>query len=183
MNDITVKCADDKLLVLITNELCRLGYTVGSEGDCRLLVTDDPSDARPERRYTLAVTRHPETLEGDADRTLRRPILMAELRDAVRELMTDKAAEASSNDREVELLSPGRVRYCGREIELTETEYRLLGCLADRRGEAVDRETLNRLLELSGNAVDVYVCYLRRKLTVDERNPIATLRGQGYMLK
>ncbi len=184
MNDVTVKFADPKLAELVLGELGRLGYAVGDHGDCRLLITDDPLVAYPERRHTLAVTRHPESFEGDADRVLRRPILMSELRDAVFELMAEqKTVEAPAETRELELLPNGAVRYCGRQIELTETEYRLLGCLADRRGEALDRETLNSLLGLSGNAVDVYVCYLRRKLTVDERNPIATVRGQGYMLK
>ncbi len=183
MNDITVKCTDVKLFELIYNELCRIGYTVGCDGECRLLITDDPSVGSPDRRFTIAVSRHPEELSDAADCVLRRPILMSELRDAVYELMTERSVSTSENEREVEFLSPGRVRYCGHEIELTETEYRLLGCLADRRGEAVERETINSLLGLSGNAADVYVCYLRKKLTVDERNPIATLRGQGYMLK
>ncbi len=183
MNDITVKCSDDQLFELISNELCRLGYLVGADGECRIFITDDPSVDAPDRLFTVAVSSCPELLKVYADRILRRPVLMSELRDTVRELMTEGSAELTENDRQVELLSPGRVRYCGRDIKLTDTEYRLLACLADRRGEAVDRRTLDTLLGFSGNAVDVFVCYLRKKLTVDERNPIVTLRGQGYMLK
>ncbi len=183
MNDIIVKCSDPRLCELISNELCRLGYLVVDRGECRLLITDDPSLIEPDRRFTLAVSRHPERLSASFDRVLRRPILMSELRDTVRELMTEPEVKPAAEMREVELISPGLVRYCGREFELTDTEYRLLVALADRRGEAVERDALNDMLGLSGNAVDVYVCYLRKKLTVDERNPIATLRGQGYMLK
>ncbi len=185
MNDITVICRDRQLFELIYNELDRLGYSVGDGGECRLLITDELLPGLPDRSYTVAISRHPEHMDGELDLCLRRPILMSELREAVRSLLDPniEARDEPQNDRALELIAPGRVRYCGREVELTDTEYRLLGLLSDRRGEAVGRDELNELMSLSGNAVDVYVCYLRKKLTVDERNPIATLRGQGYMLK
>lgn len=183
MNDITVKCRDEQLTTLIVNELTRLFMNVGRTGDCRLLITDaDDPDTDIESLFTLGIAREVRE-DRRFDAILRRPVLMSELRDAVLRIFETQTPESKADNFEIELLPGGAVRFCGRKIVLTDTEYRLLGYLADRRGEAVDRETLKRELDLAGNAVDVYICYLRRKLTVDDRNPIATLRGRGYMLK
>lgn len=184
MNDVTVKCRDEQLTTLIVNELTRISINVGRAGDCRLLITDaDRPDGETASLFTLGVSRVPEQEAHRFDAILRRPILMSELREIVLRFLDTQAPESKSYDFEMELLPGGVVRACGREVSLTDTEYRLLGYLADRRGETVDRETLKRELDLAGNAVDVYVCYLRRKLTYNDRNPIATLRGRGYMLK
>ncbi len=182
MNDITVKCRDALLETLIVNELVRLSYSVGRSGDCRLLITDR-ENIEIEREFTLGVSRIIERAEGHFDAVLRRPILMSELRETVLRLLDRTQVQGSVSHSELELLPNGIVRFCGREVSLTDNEYRLLGYLADRRGETVDREILKSTLGLEGNAVDVYICHLRRKLTFDDRNPIATVRGRGYILK
>ena len=184
MNDVTVKCRDEQLTTLIVNELTRIFISAGRAGDCRLLITDaDRPGGETVSLFTVGVSRAPEQEAHRFDAMLRRPLLMSELRETVLRLLDAKEPEGNADNFEIEFLSGGTVRYCGREVSLTDTEYRLLGYLADRRGESVDRETLKRELDLAGNAVDVYVCYLRRKLTYNDRNPIATLRGRGYMLK
>ena len=78
-------------------------------------------------------------------------------------------------------------RRDGATIELSRLEVGVLAVLARDRGRIVSRRTLLR--EVWGMAhadgvhtrtVDVHVAKLRRKLGLDERGPIATMRGEGY---
>ncbi|MBY8975665.1 response regulator transcription factor [Rhodobacteraceae bacterium NNCM2] len=82
-----------------------------------------------------------------------------------------------------------RTFRCGKSrIRFTKREYPLFNYLLDNRGEGVSRtEILSNAWGVDGevteNSVDVYVGYLRRKLTdagLDFR--IETLRGLGFML-
>ncbi len=69
-------------------------------------------------------------------------------------------------------------------IMLTDSEYRVLSLLCEKRGEAVSRDELSALLGSSdSNNCDVYICMLRRK--IDNRlglRLICTVRGKGYMI-
>lgn len=86
-----------------------------------------------------------------------------------------------------------RVWRDGRLVELTGKEFVLLEYLVRRRGECCSREDLLRDLwqvkaEAVTNVVDVYVNYLRKKLTrahpeSESTTPlIETVRGAGYRL-
>ena len=70
-------------------------------------------------------------------------------------------------------------------IMLTDSEYKVLSLLCEKRGGAVSREELSRLLgTLDSNNCDVYICMLRRK--IDNRlglKLIHTVRGKGYMIQ
>ncbi len=70
-------------------------------------------------------------------------------------------------------------------IALTDSEYKVLSLLYDRRGETVSRKEISELLGADeGNICDVYICMLRRK--IDNRfgvKLIYTVRGKGYTLK
>ena len=70
-------------------------------------------------------------------------------------------------------------------IALTDSEYKVLSLLCDRRGETVSRSEISETLEATdGNICDVYICMLRRK--IDNRlgiKLIYTVRGEGYVLK
>lgn len=81
----------------------------------------------------------------------------------------------------------------GQEVELTTKEFALLEFLMRRGGEPCTRaDLLSEVWEMSPdtatNIVDVYVNYLRRKLTNDDapnekrRSVIETVRGTGYRL-
>lgn len=83
-----------------------------------------------------------------------------------------------------------RVEVAGREVELSATEYRLLGHLLRHAGAIVSRDQLaddvwGGEYDPSSNVADVYIGYLRRKLrTAGVATPlIHTIRGMGYMLK
>ncbi|HZB87511.1 MAG TPA: response regulator transcription factor [Terracidiphilus sp.] len=80
------------------------------------------------------------------------------------------------------------VRVRGKRILLTAMEYRVLECLALRRGALVSKEELLEHLydfnwERFGNVIEVYISGLRRKLegAAGERL-IQTVRGLGYTL-
>ena len=75
-----------------------------------------------------------------------------------------------------------------KSVRLTEREMALFACLRENSGKAVSRDMLRERVWENGagegtNVVDVYVSYLRRKLTpLLGEGAIISVRGQGYML-
>jgi DNA-binding response OmpR family regulator len=90
-------------------------------------------------------------------------------------------------------LSLDRVRrvlsHGGRSVELTVRECELLEYLIRRQGQDVSRDDLARDVwrePVAGltNVIDVYVSYLRKKLTqLNHSTVIRTVRGVGYRLE
>lgn len=79
----------------------------------------------------------------------------------------------------------GQVLHCnGSQVTLSVAEARVMQCLLDNRPNPVSRNVLSSLIGASSsNKVDVYVCYLRRKLNpYFDRPLICTVRGNGYRL-
>lgn len=79
--------------------------------------------------------------------------------------------------------------FChGVRLELTEREFQLLACLVEQAGKVVSRERIIQCAwgpdsDISDNAVDVYVGYLRKKMQAHCRQPlIRTVRGAGFKL-
>jgi DNA-binding response OmpR family regulator len=80
-------------------------------------------------------------------------------------------------------------RRAGQALDLTTTEWNVLECLMRHPGQALTREQIldygwsyERDVQLS--LVDVYISYLRRKLSLRGRpDPIQTVRGVGYRLE
>ena len=82
------------------------------------------------------------------------------------------------------------VRVHGKAVTFTATEYRLLDYLVRRAESIVSRDQLAQHVwggdyDPFSNVADVYVGYLRRKLTAAgvPGTLIQTIRGLGYMLK
>jgi two-component system alkaline phosphatase synthesis response regulator PhoP len=80
-----------------------------------------------------------------------------------------------------------RVFKNGQELEMTHREYELLKFMMLHRGVAYSRDDLLNYVwgyEYSGETrtVDVHIRQLRRKIEVDDANPllIETVRGRGY---
>jgi two-component system response regulator MprA len=77
----------------------------------------------------------------------------------------------------------------GASVRLTPTEFRLLGALLQRPGEAVRRHVLVASAwphgaMVSDNTLDAYVARLRRKLReLHGAPPIVTVHGVGYTLE
>ena len=81
------------------------------------------------------------------------------------------------------------VRVAGHVVEFTAKEYALLEYLANRAGEVVTRLDIwqhiyDERSEATSNVVDVYIGYLRRKLSPPEAFDIEikTMRGRGFVL-
>lgn len=88
---------------------------------------------------------------------------------------------------EADLLSRS-VTVGGTPVALSNTEYRLLVHFLQNAGTACTRADIVRAVwgddaRVDGNLVEVYVGYLRRKLSREDRPlPLVTLRNVGYRL-
>jgi two-component system OmpR family response regulator len=77
------------------------------------------------------------------------------------------------------------IRYEGKALPLSRTEYALLELLLETPGIAITREQIMRRVWGEGfngedNILEVYIRYLRHKLSDPKRQLIRTVRGVGY---
>ncbi len=141
-----------------------------------------------------------EGLDAGADDYLPKPFALAELLARLRALL--RRATASDVDVDTERLLFGdivmdtasyEVTSVGEPVSLTHTEHRLLELFLRNPGRVLGRDEIYDTVwgydaSLASNSLEVYVGYLRRKLTprVTESNgpsPIQTVRGVGYVLR
>lgn len=80
--------------------------------------------------------------------------------------------------------SDGALTLCDQPLDLSPNEQTILQALLEKRGEAVPRDLLGALIgESAANKVDVYVCYLRKKLArITPDKIICTVRNCGYTI-
>lgn len=131
-----------------------------------------------------------EGLEAGADDYLVKPFHVEELLARLRALVRRSAGWAAP------VLQCGdfaldtrlhRLQVGGKPVELTAFEYRILEYLMLHAGQVVSKSELTEHLyedeaERDSNVLEVMVARLRRKLDPERsRQPIETLRGQGYV--
>jgi DNA-binding response OmpR family regulator len=72
----------------------------------------------------------------------------------------------------------------GRQVNLSNREFRVLQLLMENAGRVITRSQLEQALygwsgEIESNTVEVHIHHIRKKL---EHNPIRTIRGVGYII-
>src|ERR1700754_4427522 len=168
-------------------ELCRRMREAGDELPILVLTARD------------AVSDRVAGLDAGADDYLPKPFaleeLLARLRALPRRRSPDDIAAAAGQSKPLEFgdlsLEPDtrEVRRGDRSISLTRTEFSLLELLLAHPRRVLSR---SQILEqvwgydfpTTGNALEVYIGYLRRKTEADgEPRLIHTVRGVGYVLR
>jgi DNA-binding response OmpR family regulator len=134
-------------------------------------------------------------LELGADDYLIKPFSPRELLARVRAVLRRSATEPESPERSLVIgeltIDPvrRRVDVGGRVIELTATEFDLLGRMARSPGRVFTRvqllETVHGVaVDAGGRAIDAHIKNLRRKIEDDPHRPrrLLTVHGVGYRL-
>jgi DNA-binding response OmpR family regulator len=135
-------------------------------------------------------------LEIGADDYLSKPFNPRELVARLRAVLRRVPAASSGASAESGVLRAGelvlqpaqrRAEWRGRELDLTSTEFNLLGVLVRHAGRVVSKAELSehglgRPLARYDRSIDMHVSALRYKLDAlpDGRSPIQTVRGVGY---
>lgn len=167
-------------------EVCRELRSQGDDTPILLLTARD------------AVSERVAGLDAGADDYLTKPFALEELLARTRSLVRRAARPAAVEVARAETLKfedleldpeTRDVSRGGRQISLTRTEFALLELLLRNPRKVLSRNTILEEVwgydfPTSGNALEVYIGYLRRKTEADgEPRLIHTVRGVGYVLR
>jgi DNA-binding response OmpR family regulator len=130
-------------------------------------------------------------LDGGADDYIAKPFgpheLLARVRAVLRRNGSARPAAAPVEVSDIELNPRTReVRKAGVPVVVTSFEFDILEILMRSAGQVVSRDDLatvlyNREASPFERSIDVHISHLRRKLEVNNRTLIRTVRGVGYL--
>jgi len=133
-----------------------------------------------------------EVLDAGADDCLVKPFALTELLARVRAVTRRGRTRMLRATVDYGPLSLDPRDHCitlhGTQLDLTATEYRLLAHLMTRAEAIVSREELvhhvwGGSVDRRSNTVEVYISYVRHRLSEAGLNLIHTVRGMGYVLR
>ncbi len=165
-----------------------------------LLVTETPEDAMARDRYAAAIVlytddhytfspEHRALTErfGETYRAVLRPVDLAGFFRVVPDLQGGTTTQLPAKKEEGVVYENRTVSFRGRTAKLTAREDELFRLLYEHRGRVVSRERIAAAVwgsDTSTNVTDVYMSYLRKKLTaVLGDGVLSSVRGEGYILK
>ena len=133
-----------------------------------------------------------EGLDVGADDYLGKPFAFEELLARIRALARRASQAVLPDILEVDAIRLDQqqrtVTLAGQPVDLSQREFALLEYLMRNTGQVLSRDQIMERVwgyeaDLAGNAVDLYVHYLRRKLGLPgQPAPIETVRGAGYRM-
>ena len=137
-----------------------------------------------------------EGLGAGADDYVTKPFSAAELLGRIRSVLRRRELDRAANERVVRKVGTltvdlvnDQVRVDGKLVQLTPSEFRILGLLASAPGATWSRRQIMEHLWGSTHIGDEHTCEvhvstLRRKIEPDPANPVrlVTVRGVGYSL-
>ena len=192
MTDLNI-VADGNLARLLSLEAERAGlsYKISHRptGGARVYVVD--SDFFDVETFSPSNTIVIGEAEGFEHR-LSNPFLLTDFRAVLSKLLS------SSHSEKAALITPKKKRNLsiaadknshsavvyGKRTSLSPTEFALFEALIARRGEILSYEEANRVLDCDGsNKVNVYICFLRKKLETGGEKIIYSIRGKGFLIK
>ena len=190
--EICIISSDEEFAHMLKIELGRRFRRVGvaalaDSAKTDLLIVDLDSAAPPDvcDRPTVCFSKFEGRLptSGEA-RGLLRPFRASRLIALCESLLNVPAEE-----RQARILGLDRLRRLaivdGREIPLTDCEFRLFAALLEARGSQMSSDELVSAVwgeEGGRNLLSVYIHYLRKKLEADGRKLIHAHRGGGYSI-
>ena len=185
--------ANGDLAKLLALEAERLGliYTVSNkpEDGAKLYIADadlcDLALLFPEKTIVLG--------EGERfPQQLPKCFLLSDLRRKIADMITHSNSQQQKptikRSRKKIDISIDHATSCailrGTRIPLSPTEFLLLEALLERRGDILRYEEAESLISGGdSNKVNVYICFLRKKLEAGGDKIIYSLRGKGFMIK
>ncbi len=173
----------------LDTRLCGAWESVG-DADVILLDLDSvPTPNEEVRGRIIGFTRQFLISEMDRERRcsmiLHRPFEVRLLREELLAPADLDGTREASERRHTLRLDGTTLSYGTAYISISPKEAAVMSCLLARRGAVVPREEIGaRIGESETNKVDVYICYLRRKLRkLTERPLIQTVRQRGYQVR
>ncbi|MBE6617576.1 MAG: winged helix-turn-helix transcriptional regulator [Ruminococcaceae bacterium] len=117
-----------------------------------------------------------------------RPFSFDRFCETVRQLLVEKNSQPQAPTQSLSITPGGTVTYNGMSAGLSERELALFVYLLEHRGQTLSRDELKSAVWKNEtgqgtNIVDVYISYLRKKLTpIFGKGVILSERGGGYSL-